>query len=206
MNTNNRMSKAVRQFVVIALFVSLTAIPAAAQMSVNKYGPPTSKPGSGTCTSCTAAVTPLTAEQTASLRFMREEEEMARDLYEALYAKWNIRVLDRIAESEQRHFDSIGRQLTLHGIADPALDKKAGEFTNPQLQKLYNDLLAKGVLSLKDALEAGKLVEETDIADLEKILETETSAVLKRVYTSLLNGSANHLDAFEGYLEIINAQ
>lgn len=206
MNTSTNNWKAIRQFAAIALFVSAAAIPAAAQMSVNKYGPPQSKPGTGTCLSCTAAVTPLTASQAASLQFMREEEKMARDLYEALYVKWNVRVFDRIAEGEQRHFDSIGRQLTLHAIADPALDRKAGEFANPNLQKLYNDLLAKGVLSLKDALEVGKLVEETDIVDLEKILETETSAVLKRVYTSLLNGSANHLDAFEGYLEIADAQ
>jgi len=206
MNTNISTRSAIRTLVVIALFVFLAAIPAAAQLSVNKYGPPSSKPSPGTCASCTAAVTPLAAEQTASLQFMREEEKMARDLYQALYAKWNVRIFDRIAESEQRHFDSIGRQLTLHEIADPALDKKAGEFTNPDLQKLYNDLLAKGVVSLKDALEVGKLVEETDIADLEKILESETSAVLERVYTSLLNGSLNHLDAFEGYLEIIDAQ
>lgn len=206
MNTSINTSKAIRQFVVIALFISLAAIPAAAQLSVNKYGPPQSKPGTGTCLSCTAAVTPLTAEQAASLQFMREEEKLARDVYQALYAKWNIRIFDRIAESEQRHFDSIGRQLTLHGITDPALDKKAGEFTNQDLQKLYNDLLAKGELSLKDALEVGKLVEETDVKDLERTLEIETSAVLERVYTSLLNGSLNHLDAFEGYLEIINAQ
>jgi hypothetical protein len=206
MNTSVNISKAIRQFAVIALFISLAAIPAAAQLSVNKYGPPSSKPSPGTCTSCTAAVTPLTAVQTAQLQFMREEEKLARDVYQALYTKWNLRIFDRISESEQRHFDSIGRQLTLHGITDPALDKKAGEFTNPDLQKLYTDLLVKGELSLKDALEVGKLVEETDIEDLEKIMETETSAVLKRVYNSLLNGSLNHLDAFEGYIEIYSAQ
>ncbi|HPT26924.1 MAG TPA: DUF2202 domain-containing protein [Bryobacteraceae bacterium] len=206
MNFHSVKSNTVRCLAVLALFVTIIAIPAAAQLSVNQFGPPASKPGTGACTTCLAPLPALTAEQTAPLQFMREEEKLARDVYQALYAKWNVRIFDRISESEQRHFDSIGRQLTLHGITDPALDKKAGEFTNPDLQKLYTDLLVKGELSLKDALEVGKLVEETDIEDLEKILETETDATLKRVYNSLLNGSLNHLDAFEGYIEIYSAQ
>ena len=136
---------------------------------------------------------------------MREEEKLARDLYTALNAKWSLRVFDRISQSEQRHFDAIGRQLTVNKIADPSADKKAGEFSNDTLQGLYDKLLAKGTASVKDALEVGIIVEETDIADLEKILATETSATLKRVYTSLLNGSMAHLDAFEAYVELYNA-
>jgi hypothetical protein len=206
MNSHSVKSNAVRRLAALALFVTIIAIPAAAQLSTNRFGPPASKPGTGACSTCTATATPLTAEQTAQLQFMREEEKLARDVYQALYTKWNLRIFDRISESEQRHFDSIGRQLTLHNIADPALDKKAGEFTNTELQKLYNDMMLKGKVSIKDAIEVGKLVEETDIEDLEKILETETDATLKRVYNSLLNGSLNHLDAFEGYIEIYSGE
>ena len=57
---------------------------------------------------------------------------------------------------------------------------------------------------MKDALEVGVLVEKADIEDLESALKTVTNAEVKRVFTSLLQGSMNHLDAFEGYLEILN--
>lgn len=197
---------AVLRISALVLLAVLIAFPAAAQMSANKFGPPAQAPRSGDCLTCVAPATPLTAEQATQLQFMREEEKLARDVYRALYVKWNLRIFDRISESEQRHFDTIGRQLTLNGIADPALDKAEGEFTNTELQTLYAELIAKGSLSVKDALEAGVLVEETDIEDLEKILETETNVTLKRIYTSLLNGSLNHLDAFEGYVEIYSVQ
>lgn len=212
MSTRKFNANIIRTAVAVVLLIGLAAMPAAAQGFGNQgstggqFAPPITTPGMGTCLSCTATATPLTADQIAQLQFMREEEKMARDVYAYLFKKWNLRVFDRISDSEQRHFDAVGRLLTTHSIDDPAKDKAAGEFTNANLQKLYADLVAKGDLSVKDALEVGVLVEETDIADLEKILDTETNTTLKRVYTNLLNGSLSHLDAFEGYLEVYSAQ
>ncbi|MBE0660419.1 MAG: DUF2202 domain-containing protein [Bryobacteraceae bacterium] len=208
-------ANAIRTAMAVVLLIGFVAIPAAAQgfgapAGVGKFGPPSTAPGmggqgTGTCLTCTATATPLGAEQVEQLKFMREEEKLARDVYTYLFKKYGLRVFDRISESEQRHFDTLGRLLTANGIADPAKDKAEGEFVNTDLQKLYTDLIAKGDVSVKDALEVGVLVEKTDIADLEKILETETNTTLKRVYLNLLNGSMSHLDAFEGYLEIYGA-
>jgi hypothetical protein len=208
MSTRKFDANGIRAAVAVVLLIGLMAIPAAAQgfgapAGMGQFGPPSTAPG--TCSTCTATATPLTAEQMAQLQFMREEEKLARDLYAYMFKKYGLRVFDRISDSEQRHFDAVGRVLTANGIADPAKDKKEGEFVNANLQKLYTDLIAKGDVSVKDALEVGVLVEETDIADLEKILDTETNTTLKRVYTNLLNGSLSHLDAFEGYLEIYGA-
>jgi hypothetical protein len=50
----------------------------------------------------------------------------------------------------------------------------------------------------------GVLVEKADIEDLEAALKIVTNAEVKRVFTSLLQGSTSHLDTFEGYLEILN--
>ena len=94
-------------------------------------------PGAGTCTACTASATPLTATQISQLQLMREEEKLAR-CYTALNAKWSLRVFDRISQSEQRHFDAIGRQLTVNKIADPSADKKAGEFSKRHAAGLIN--------------------------------------------------------------------
>lgn len=161
--------------------------------------------GTGICTgTCVTAPQALTEAEAASLAFMREEEKMARDLYRRLYAKWNVRSFDRIAESEQRHFDAVGRMIERHQIADPAAGNAEGVFKSQALQNLYNELLAKGEQSVKDALEVGVLVEKTDIADLEKALPAVANTEVKRVYTSLLAGSMNHLDSFESLLEVVN--
>ena len=106
------------------------------------------------------------AVEIASLKFMREEEKVARDLYLAFYETWKLRIFSNIAASEQRHMDAILALLDKYGIADPASDLKPGEFADSDLQDLYDNLLAKGTASQTDALSVGALVEEVDIDDL----------------------------------------
>lgn len=57
----------------------------------------------------------------AQLLYMIEEEKLAGDVYEALYAQTGMQVFDRIAASEDRHFDALLTQaqtlgLTVDGI------------------------------------------------------------------------------------------
>lgn len=145
------------------------------------------------------AVTPaaLSDEEAAGLVFMREEEKMARDLYSAFAAEWGVPIFSNIARSEQRHMDSVARLLDRYGLDDPAAGKAPGEFSDPDLQALYDDLLAQGSVSVAAALEVGVLVEVTDIADLDARLETTAQPDIRRVYTSLRRGSTHHLAAFQ---------
>lgn len=159
----------------------------------------------GACPACAyaqAALQPLTNEEAATLRKMREEEKLARDVYEFLNEKWNVRIFKNISASEQRHFDAIGTLLTRYGVADPA-NSERGVFTDTALQALYNELTAAGSGSLKAALEAGVTIEKADIADLEAAIAATAKPDLKRVYVNLLKGSLNHLDAFESNLELV---
>ncbi len=159
--------------------------------------------GPGTGGGVGAAV--LTAEDQKNLVFMREEEKLARDVYAFLAAKWNLRIFSNINRSEQTHFNLVGRTLERYGIADPAAGKAAGEFNDPTLATLYAQLITKGALSIRDALEVGVLIEKTDIADLETALAATKSTELRRIFTNLMNASYNHLDAFETVLEVIPA-
>ena len=84
------------------------------------------------------------------LLLMREEEKLARDVYQALNAKWNHRTFTNIAKSEQQHMDSLKVLLDKYGIPDPTAGKKPGEFTNQKLQGLYAELVQKGSTSLSD--------------------------------------------------------
>jgi len=136
----------------------------------------------------------LTAAEAATLGFMREEEKLARDVYLRMYELWSSQIFANIAVSEQRHMDALLTQLQKYNLPDPAQDQ--GVFTNPELQALYDQLIALGSQSELDALQVGVLIEETDIEDLLAALEGTTTASLRQVYTNLLRGSENHLAAF----------
>ena len=94
--------------------------------------------------------------------------------------------------------DEIKVLLDRYALTDPALD--AGQFTNPDLQALYTQLVAQGNLSLGDALKVGAAIEEIDIRDLQTRMSQTDNADIQQVYTNLMNGSYNHLKAFTSVL------
>jgi hypothetical protein len=144
---------------------------------------------------------PLSQEAIDWLRYMREEEKLALDVYSNLNAQWGLLVFDRISKSEERHFAAIKTLLDRHGVTDPAAATGVGVFENQKIQTLYNDFMAKGILSIVDALQVGITIENTDIEDLRQASDSTQNKDILRVYTNLLQGSYNHLDAFESHLQ-----
>jgi hypothetical protein len=138
----------------------------------------------------------LTADEIAGLLYMREEEKLARDVYNQMFTLWGQQTFQNIASSEQIHMDQVQLLLDRYGLADPALDP--GKFADPALQALYDQLIAQGSISLEEALKVGVLIEQTDIADLQARLAQTDNADIQLVYNNLLNGSYNHLSAFTG--------
>jgi len=143
----------------------------------------------------------LSQAEVDSLIFMREEEKLARDVYLALYDIWGLSIFQNIANSEQSHMNAVGNLLATFNLPDPADTSSAGEFTNTELQGLYNELIEMGEQSLADALKVGAAIEEIDILDLEDSLEITEDSSIQRVYENLLKGSKNHLRAFTSTLE-----
>jgi hypothetical protein len=155
--------------------------------------------GAGTGTSVLdIPASDLSAEETAALLFMREEEKLARDVYNFLYTTWGQPTFQNIAASEQAHMDEIKVLLDRYGLADPAL--APGQFTDANLQALYTQLTTQGALSLGDALKVGAAIEEIDILDLQTRLAQTDNADLQQVFTNLMNGSYNHLKSFTSVL------
>jgi len=143
----------------------------------------------------------LSAEEIAGLKFMREEEKLAHDVYIALYALYgNDDIFYRISLSETTHTEAILALLVKYGIPDPAAGKPAGVFEDPDLQALYNTLIAMGSASHIAALKVGALIEETDIRDIKAKIAVTDEADILTVYNSLLCGSQDHLRAFNSQL------
>jgi hypothetical protein len=138
----------------------------------------------------------LSDAEAQGILYMREEEKVARDVYTTLYETWGLRVFQNIARSEQAHMDAIKTLIDRYGLVDPAAGAGVGEYANTELQDLYNELVARGSVSLTEALAVGALIEELDIADLQQRIADVTHEDVARVYENLLNGSKNHLRAF----------
>ncbi len=155
----------------------------------------------------------------ADMKFMREEEKLARDVYANLYdfhlAKGlTLTVCDNIAYSEQRHMDAMKQLLDKYGIEDSAVDGGQGTypdscldpectFNNTVLGELYDTLVADGKVSGLGTFLVGGLIEEVDIIDnTEAIANAEGYADIQGVYDNLLCGSGNHLRAFAHNIEL----
>jgi len=138
----------------------------------------------------------ITPDEIAGILFMREEEKLAHDVYYVLNGMFPHRVFDNIIESEQKHTDAVLRLIVTYDLKDPAEGNKVGEFTNLELQDLYNTLIEKGENSLDSSLIVGAIIEETDIIDIIALINQTKVKNIVQVYSNLLDGSENHLRAF----------
>lgn len=131
----------------------------------------------------------------AQLLYLIEEEKLAHDVYTVLGDLWGGNVFANIAASEISHQDAVATLLVEYDIADPRSDE-IGVFTGPDLQALYDQLVAEGSQSRAAAIDVGILIEQADIADLQSTLDgapDDVAVIVER----LLRGSENHLAAFE---------
>ena len=140
----------------------------------------------------------LTQAEIDSLVFTREEEKVARDVYDALddYGQPFV----NIQRSEQRHMDAVEVLLDRYDLPDPAEGRGVGELANPQLQALHDGLVVKGAIGPREALAVGCEIEELDIRDIAAAKEGVEHADILATYDALTLGSRNHLRAFYGQL------
>lgn len=129
------------------------------------------------------------------LMFMREEEKLARDMYQVFAEKWGERPFANIVQSEQTHMDAVKTLLDRYGVSDPA-STKPGVFNNSDLQKLYDDLVKRGRTSRIEALKVGATIEDLDLYDLARWQNKTAAPDVRQVFSNLERGSRNHLRSF----------
>lgn len=164
------------------------------QMQSGNRGGAASCPGPSSCPLVTTAITTPTTLPAAEIVSALEEERVAHDLYMAAIERWNLRVFINIAAAETRHAAALTQLATTSAIAVPAAQR--GVYVTPEHQRLYEQLLAIVNASETGALQAGALVEETDITDLRRMIAAATDAGTRSIMSNLEKASVNHLRAF----------
>lgn len=144
----------------------------------------------------TYALQPLSPAEVASLSYMREEEQLAHDVYAVSATRWGLPIFSNIASSETTHSASMKLLLDRYQLPDPLAGLSDGHFKTVAMQTLYGQLTAASAVSLVEALKVGAEIEELDIHDLESQKATIDNADILFVYEMLLRGSRNHLRAY----------
>ena len=149
----------------------------------------------------------LSKEEKTALLMMIEEEKLARDVYITLGEKYDQKVFKNISEAENRHMDALICLFEKYDLKNPVEGKAIGEFSNRKFQDMYESLVIRGKTDLTEALKTGASIEDLDIYDLNKLLESRTTdnADLKAVFKELVRGSRNHMRAFTKNLKKQNA-
>ena len=140
--------------------------------------------------------TPLAATEAADILYMREEEQMAHDLYTRWAGMYEVPVFSNIAASETQHISEVGLLMDRYGLPGDRAGNASAGYRNTTIQSLYTALAKKGDASQIGAFEAGLAIEEQDIADLDHTLAGTTRADVIQVWTNLRLGSENHRNAF----------
>jgi hypothetical protein len=129
------------------------------------------------------------------LAHMKDEEKLARDVYNTLYTKWNVLIFSNIAKAEQKHLDAVMLMINTYTSLDLE-EGEAGVYDDETFAILYTQLVAQGSESLEQAYTVGALIEELDIYDLVLYLNQTSNENIVLVFENLMRGSKNHLRAF----------
>ena len=144
----------------------------------------------------TYPIAPLSADEAASLAFLREEEQLAQSVNVVSKGLWALPIFRNIADSEATHSAAIKVLLDRYQQTDPLAGLSDGTFKTPEFQSLYDSLIASSKISLIEALTVGVEIEELDIRDITAQKENVDNADILKVYDNLLSASRNHLRAF----------
>lgn len=152
------------------------------------------------CSKNESTVLPITGEEEQLLKYMLEEEKLARDVYDSLYVLWSLNQFNNISNSEQSHMNAIANLLDKNNISYTLLN--AGAFNDTTIQRLYDQLMTQGKVDILSALQVGATIEDLDIVDLQEILDITNNTDIKTVLNKLQCGSRNHLRSYN--TEIVN--
>ncbi|WP_300219197.1 DUF2202 domain-containing protein [Methanoregula sp.] len=145
----------------------------------------------------------LNATETADILLLQEEAKFAYDLNAALYGMHTtLPLLQDISNAAKVSMKVDDVILFRYDIPNPE-KQKAGIFTNPLLQQMYNNDLNTGLSSAADALRVSAQFTEMNIADLSAAIGRTDNQDLTYIYNHQMAVASNNLrqlsQAMSGY-------
>jgi len=144
-------------------------VPGAGGAGGNGYGPgPGFGSGGYAALAAGSTASPLSENETADILFMREEEQMAYDLYARWGTNYSQPIFKNIARSESVHISRVQALIDRYYPGTYRIGNASAGYTDARIQQMYDTLGPVGDASLHNALESGLVVEDRDIEDLDR--------------------------------------
>ncbi len=142
----------------------------------------------------------ISAAERAELIKMRQEEKLARDIYQVFFFVYQQPIFNNIAKAEQSHMNLVKMMLDKYKIPDPITSNAWGVYQDPAFNKLFVQLAGIGLASRTHALAVGAYIEDLDIDDLNKAIKLTNNRDMNTIWQNLNRGSRNHMRSFYGQL------
>lgn len=138
----------------------------------------------------------LSNDEVLAILQMREEEKVARDLYNVAATLGFGNVFVNISSAESNHMTAAWALIEKYDLIDPVATDVPGEFLAQAIQDLYDQLKPNFQIDKNTAVVNGSLVEEVDIYDLRALKLLVDNIDINLVFDELEKGSRNHLRGF----------
>lgn len=127
------------------------------------------------------------------LRYVRELEKMAFDLYMGWSERWGLPMYTKGYKAELSHTKAVAVFLEIYDIKDKA-HGEVGSFEYDDILEKYNDRHERGMVSSEEAIRLTAEIQEELIVFLEQLLvDGRTDNMdIEVMYNNLIRASRNH--------------
>jgi rubrerythrin len=143
-----------------------------------------------------------------ALQMELDGEKYYRDLAEKVKHDDLKKVLEGLAEDEQRHYKIIqlAQSQTFNSIADSSLSSIPNVFSRNKDKTFVpeDDLIAKLKDEQSDVYRAALLKEEESVALYRKLQENSKQPEAKSIFEKLMQEEEKHVEVLENIIEMLN--
>lgn len=130
----------------------------------------------------------LSKSDIENFQYQYSEEMLARDVYKTFYDLYKVKIFNNIAQSEQKHMDSVKNILERVNATIPT--------DYGVLNDTFIALKTEGSKGLQQALEVWLKIEMLDIDDIKDTLSTSNNVIVNDILYNIGGASYNHLRWF----------
>lgn len=143
----------------------------------------------------------LSDQEVKDIRYMRQEESLAYDIYNRFYEEYGVQAFDNIKYSEQVHADVFKELIEKYGLED-SYNESTNSFESQEVTDLRDKLVERGMEGEVEALKVAVEIEDQNVAHLREKLDNADNENLQELYSNLLEDSKRHLTAFDRQLDM----
>lgn len=144
----------------------------------------------------------LSDQEIEGMLYLVENEKLLCDYFTVMYEKHGLPLFNKLALNEQKHLNIFSVKIDRYDLDNPADQKPAGQYVNPQLQDTYDQLVEQGNASLYLALNASIQKVEKDVVDIPAIISVfKGNDDVVQVISAILFESQDNLAALKEELK-----